>query len=522
MQIFKEKSKTFIKPNSMKRNIKKLIIATILVTAVVVACNKKLNQLDQNNPTTESYFKTAQELQNGVNAVYSSMRSGNLVGREWFFTHDMRGSETAPGGAQLEAPRAELLKQPAPSPSNSVMTSVWNGAYQMINRANLVIAKGPGVTDDGALRDVTVGEAKFLRAWAYFELVSQWGDVPLYTDPPANITSYKAKSPAADIYTLIISDLTDAAAKLPATAAQQGRATKGAAYALLGKVQLQNGNYPAAKTALLQVYGKYTLTPNFLDNFDGDVKLGSKAIADGHEFNSESIFEVVFVDKGDDNFNWGYTGEGTTQPVSIMRSQEYGIVWGNVVPSDQILNEYEPTDPRYKFTFYEVGDKILTFNGTVAGTALTDNGMNVAASTRNGVTKKRVFRKYSVLDWTDDGFHPDGINQRVIRYADVLLMLAECEADAGTPSQAASYINEVRARPSVNMPPVALANKNQAIAAVIHERAVEMAGEECNNIDILRWRKKGYYPSIRPDPKPGQVEFFPIPASETSSNPLIK
>ena len=67
------------------------------------------------------------------------------------------------------------------------------------------------------------------------------------------------------------------------------------------------------------------------------------------------------------------------------------------------------------------------------------------------------------------------------------------------------------------MPPVALTSKNQAIAAVMHERTVELAGEEVNNIDILRWRKKGYYPSIRPDPKPGQVELFPIPASETSS-----
>ena len=94
---------------------------------MIVACNKKLNATDQNNPTTESYFKTAVELQNGVNAVYSSLRAGNLVGREWFFTHDMRGSETGAGGAQLEAPRAELLKQPSPSPSNAVMTSVWNG-----------------------------------------------------------------------------------------------------------------------------------------------------------------------------------------------------------------------------------------------------------------------------------------------------------------------------------------------------------------------------------------------------------
>jgi hypothetical protein len=72
------------------------------------------------------------------------------------------------------------------------------------------------------------------------------------------------------------------------------------------------------------------------------------------------------------------------------------------------------------------------------------------------------------------------------------------------------------------MPPISAANHDQAIAAVMHERAVELAGEEMNNIDILRWRAKNYYPSIRPDPKPGQVAFFPVPSAETSANPLIK
>jgi len=512
-----------MKNNIMNRNMKMLIIAIIVGAATIVACNKKLNTTDQNNPTTDSYFKTAVELQNGVDAVYSSLRAGNLVGREWFFTHDMRGSETGAGGAQLEQPRAELLKQPAPSPSNAVMTSVWNGTYQMINRANLVISKAPDVTDNTALRDVTVGEAEFLRAWAYFELVTMWGDVPLYTEPVSSATGYKAKSSAADVYSLIISDLSDAVSKLPATAAQQGRATKGAANALLGKVEMQKGDYTSAKQALLQVYGKYSLVPNFSDNFDGDVAIGGSQVnGTEHEFNSESVFEVAFFDKGDDNFNWGYTGEGATADASIMRSQEYGIVWGNVVPSNQILDEFEPGDPRYKYTFYESGDKILTLGGTAAGVALTEDGMNVAQSDHNGVMKKRVFRKYSVLDWTDDGFHPDGINQRLIRYADVLLMLAECEAEIGTPAQAASYINEVRARPGVNMPPVVLTTHDQAIAAVMHERAVELAGEEVNNIDMLRWRAKGYYPSIRPDPKPGQVALFPIPASEIAANPLLK
>lgn len=505
----------------MKRNIKILATATIIGTAAIVACNKKLEVTDQNNPTIESYFKNAAELQNGVNAAYSTLRSANLVGREWFFAHDMRGAETAAGGPQLEAPRAELMNQASPSPANAVMSSLWTGCYQIINRTNLVIAKGPEITDNVTSRDITVGEAEFLRAWAYFELVSMWGDVPLYTEPVTSATGYKGKSPAADIYNVIISDLTDAASKLPASASQGGRATSGAANALLGRVQMQKGDYAAAKAALMQVYGKYSLVP-FSNNFTGDVTISSGQLTAGHEFNAESIFEVVFIDRGNNNFNWGYTGEGPTADASTVRNQEYGIVWGNVVPSNQLLNEFEANDPRYKLTFYESGDNILTLGGTVAGKPLTEDGMNVAQSTRNGVAQKRVFRKYAILDWTEDGFHPGGINQRLIRYADVLLMLAECEAETGTPGDAAKYINEVRARPGVNMPAVSLGSKEQAINAIMHERAVELAGEECSNIDILRWRAKGYYPSIRPDPKPGQVAMFPIPASEIAANPLIQ
>lgn len=80
----------------------------------------------------------------------------------------------------------------------------------------------------------------------------------------------------------------------------------------------------------------------------------------------------------------------------------------------------------------------------------------------------------------------------------------------------------VRARPSVNMPAITLASKNAALNAVMHERAVELAAEEVASIDILRWRKKGYFPLIRTDPKPGQVDLFPIPSAEISTNPLLK
>jgi hypothetical protein len=512
----------------MKQYINKIIVAALILGAAIFACSKKLDVTDQNNPTQESYFKTASELQNGVNSVYSSLRSAELVGREWFFLHDMRGGETWAGGAQLEAPRAELLKQATPASTNSVMTSVWQGCYQMINKTNMVLSKAPGVTDNTAVRDRLIGELKFLRAWAYFELVSQWGEVPVYTEPITSPTGYKAKSSVADVYTLIINDLTDAVSKLPLSfsGADLGRATKGAANTLLGRVQLQKGDYAAAKTALLAVVnsGQYHLVNNFFDNFDGDIydPAQSKTVTTGHEFNAESIFEVVFQDRGDDSFNWAYNGEGTTWGPPTVRNQEYGNVWGNVIPSDRILNEFEANDPRYKMTFWEQGDKELTKGGTVPGVTLTAGNLNVDPSIKGGVSLKRIYKKYSAIDWIDLSFHAGGINQRVMRYADVLLMLAECEAEAGTPAQAAIYINMVRARPTVNMPPVALASKNEALKAVMHERAVELAGEEINSIDMLRWRKKGYLPSLAPDPKPGQVDMLPIPFAEISTNPAIK
>jgi hypothetical protein len=507
----------------MKQKLNSLIVLTALFLAVMPGCNKKLDVTDENNPTIESYFKTAAELQNGVNAVYSSLRSAQLVGREWFFTHDMRGGECASGGAQLEAPRANLLTQPSPNPSNSVMSDVWTGSYRMINRANLVVDKAGAVTDNIALRDRVVGEAKFLRAWAYYELVSQWGEVPLYTETVTSPTGFKGKSPVADIYAFIVKDLTEAAAALPASysSADNGRATRGAAYTLLGKALMQKGDYAAAKTALLNVYGRYSLVP-YLWNFDGDIKDdNNQTVAAGHEFNAESIFEVVFVDRGDNNFNWGYVGEGSTSPLSTVRNQEYGITWGNVIPSNQFLNEFEANDPRYKFTIYEEGDQILTGvpNGPLT---LVAANMNVGASIKGGVTKKRFFRKYNIYEWVNSGFHPGGINQRIFRYADVLLMLAECEAEVGTPPQAAIYINEVRSRPGVNMPAVTAATKNDALKAVMHERIVELGAEEQANIDLLRWRKKGYFPSLMTDRVPGQVDMFPIPAIELSTNPFIK
>jgi hypothetical protein len=153
---------------------------------------------------------------------------------------------------------------------------------------------------------------------------------------------------------------------------------------------------------------------------------------------------------------------------------------------------------------------------------LTDAQQNGNSSVVNGVTKKVSWRKYMLIYKESSAaasFHPGGINQRLIRYADVLLMLAECEAESGTLPAAVGYLNQVRARPSVAMPPYPTAQyptvtKNDVIKAIMHERIAELGGESVRNVDVLRWRKKGYFPSVAPDPLPNQVSLLPVPQAE--------
>lgn len=516
----------------------------ILMTIVIVSCDKNLDKTDPNSVVVSDFFKNSAELQSGTNAIYAVLHGSNLVGREWFFLHDTRSDEVATGGSQLEPPRAQLLTG-VHDPTNSVMNGVWNALYTLIHRANTVISNGPNVTDNNSLRDRCVAEAKFLRAWAYYELVSQWGGVPIYLTPVTGADSYQARATEADVYTQIIADLQAAIAILPGKSGiEKGRATKGACNALLGRVLMQKGDYAAAKTALLNVPSGgadgYRLMDRYLDNVEAGLSTPTDAgkLDETFEFNDESIFEAIFVDKGNTDFNWGGNGigDGAAANQSTVRNQEYcPVAWRNLIPSNKFLNEFEntatgavKTDPRYKFSVYETGD--LYNNGQ---TALVDADVQGPTSVVNGVTKKVSWRKYMVL-YRDSkayaGFHPSGNNQRLIRYADVLLMLAECENEASNMPAALGYLNQVRDRPSVAMPHYPTAqypctNKNQVTAAIMHERMVELGDEEVRNVDIMRWRKKGYYPAVVPEPlsyfQANKHELLPIPQAEIDNNPKL-
>jgi hypothetical protein len=302
---------------------KSLAGVVIIAGTIVIACNKQLDKTDPSHPTLETFFKNSSELLGGTNAIYSIFHSGSLVGREWFFVNDLRSDDVASGGSQLEQPRGQILNG-ATATDNTLVKDVWNGLYTIIHRSNTVIDNGPNITDNTELRDRCVGEAKFFRAWAYFELVTNWGAVPIYTTQVTAPDQFQPRKSEEEVYTQIITDLTEAIAALPATTDDQGRATKGAAQTLLGRVHMQKGDYAAAKTALQAVMGAgiYSLVSNYSYNFDEE-----------HEFNSESIFEAVFFDRGDNNFNWGYTGDDrpNAQPQSTVRNR-------NILPSHGVTS----------------------------------------------------------------------------------------------------------------------------------------------------------------------------------------
>lgn len=504
--------------------------AALLIIVTIIACEKQLDKTNPSYPTLATYFKNSDELLKGTNAIYSIFHSGALVGREWFFIHDLRSDDVTSGGGQLEVPRAQILNGNC-TPDNKVMGDVWNGLYTVIHRANTVLKYAPNITDNTSLRDRNVGEAKFFRGWAFFELVSMWGPVPVYREPITASNQFQPRATEASIYEQIVKDLTEAAAILPESygEADRGRVTKGAANSVLGRAQMQKGDYAAAKTALLAVRSsnQYSINNPYGDNYLEET-----------EFNKESIWEAVFFENKPNQFNWGGAtgpnGDDPSQAQGTVRNQEYSpIAWRNLIPSNKYLNEFErtstgaaKTDPRFAMSVYQVGD---TYNN--GASVLTADDQNGNSSVVNGVTQKISWRKFTIIYKHGKGGDRagGGNNQRIIRYAEVLLMLAECENELNNSAAAVGYLNEVRDRPGVAMPHYPTAqyptgSKADITKAIIHEKTVEMGGEEIRNRDILRWRKKGYYTTAN-EPllyfKQNRDELLPIPQQEIDNNPQL-
>lgn len=486
----------------------KIVSITCIISLIMVsACNDSiLNKTNPNELSPETFFESEAQLRDATNAVYTILQSNPLYTRQYFFSNDLMAQECE-GLGSLGADLREYIDYTWSS-SNGNIQGAWNAFYQGIHKANFVIGnydKVPETAISPAQRNQYLGEAKFLRANYYFELVSRWGDVPLLSEI-AIVADGLPRSPASEVWSLIQADLDDAANNLLMTKDalgidNLGRATKGAAFALKGKVHLFRGENQEATEAFAKVSG-YSLVDNYFDNFMEET-----------EHNSESIFEVQFNGTYGGSGSWGSDGSGIAEVT--FRSIEYGFnAWRNVIPSQSLLNEFEANDPRYGFNFYSDGD-------------LFNNAQDTVKAFGNVADDKPSWKKYQQQYNTGGSDANSGINFRVIRYADVLLMWAEALNELDQRGPAIEKMNMVRARPSVDMPlygtpemdtTYPVGTKSEVFNAIVHERMVELCGEQTRYRDIQRW---GIAKDVVPNYQVGKHELWPIPLTEIDANEAI-
>ncbi|MBV6642658.1 MAG: RagB/SusD family nutrient uptake outer membrane protein [Cyclobacteriaceae bacterium] len=492
--------------------MKKYIFLTLIMVGLVFACEESLNVQNPNSLTPDSFFQTEQQAISSVNAIYAGLQANNLYNREYFFLHDLLSDDNQSGGGQLETARAQILLHTFDA-TNKLTNDVWRGWFRIVLRANFAIQSLPGAEGiSDALKSRLIAEAHFMRAWAYFELVSLWGGVPIYTEP-STTPGGEPRATEDAVYTMIFADLDIAEQDLPLkseySASDMGRATKGAAQALKGKIHMFRGDYADARTELNKVVAsnEYSLVDRWLDNFEAE-----------NENNSESILEVQFSLNHGTGGAWNGDGTGTAE--ITFRSQEYSATaWRNVIPSFAFINAFEAGDPRFGYSFWEIGE--FYNNGTTELVAEDIQGNNPAIS----------WQKYSWLYKEPSDNSRSDINFRVIRYADVLLMLAEAENELDNPGPAVTYLNMTRNRADVAMPNYPTVDyptgtKDEIFAAIVHERQVEFGSEQIRNRDLRRWRRQGFmtntvrFPGGDPmaDRFQAKHDLMPLPVVELDNN----
>lgn len=496
--------------------------AALLVGAAMAAC-AKLDLTNPNAPSSGSFWKSENDALQGVNAVYSGLILLGNYGRWQAFNFDIRSDI---GTAQL-SPWGDLAAYNQFKLNNydfEINRHTWQHHYQTISRANLVIANVPGIQMDAARRARLVGEAKFLRALMYYDLVTLYENIPLLTVPPLP-TDRPGNAAPADVYAQIDKDLTDAAAALPASygGADAGRATKGAALALLGKARLQQRNWATASAALAQVISgnQYSLLANYGDNFLNSTRN-----------NAESVFEVQMG--SDATLSQGVAGLSFPKMIGPCYRASNQTPFNNYDPTfcdgrptrwylDQFLASTTATggqDPRVESTLLFNHPSTEQIYGRPYGFFFRDDPSTTTVREDTII----FFRKYGETYIPTDQRWDNPTNYKVIRYADVLLMQAEALNEQGQPTQAAAYVNQVRQR--VGKSTLAGLSQAQMRDSIKYERLLELGLEGQRFNDLKRWNELSPALATRdPDFRSfvtGKSERLPIPITEINLNPSLK
>ncbi|HEY9258058.1 RagB/SusD family nutrient uptake outer membrane protein [Chitinophaga sp.] len=472
----------------------KKIFLIAIAFATFTSCKKSLTEEPKSFLSPDQFFKSDQDAIQGANGVYYWL-VGSYPNR--LFQQEL--------WSVLDE-NCDVIRTPHPGPLNITAGTpgsapvMYGGLYKGIYAANLVIdkvTKSPSIS--AATKTRVLGEAKFLRALFYYYLTGLFGDAVLYNENNyADIDQSKTfpRTAVADIRKQMIADLTEAAAGLPATyqSSDNGRATSGAALALLTKVYLWTKDYTKAEETAMKIKtsGVYILLPNYADVFTAD-----------NEFNRESIFEIDFQTDLLNSYQHAFYSPNNTVGVAPFVDKPW---YRSYVPYHSFSNSFDPKDKRKASLI------ATSYNGTAFKTDATN----------------KVDVWFGPKWWRlDAGERNSGLDIYLLRYADVLLMLAEAANENGHTGVAEDALNEVRTRAGLD--DVSGLSQAQFRNQIYQERAWELVGEGHRRLDLIRW---GKYPqaavtaSATEEPelsasyKPYYV-LLPIPATEVAKNPAL-
>lgn len=501
----------------------KKILILISTAAFFFGCSK--STLELNNPnqiTSATFWKTEDDVLSAFAATYGLLRDVN--GGFW----GVRGIELGNGRGDDFFIRNDVanlyqLSTFTNTPDNGPANDLWNISYRAIFRANEIMENIDKVTTlDATKKKQYVAEAKFLRGLNYFNLVNNFGDVPLRLKVAQSKEDYfVAKSPEADVWKQVKQDFTDAAVDLPVAypSTWVGRATKGAAIGYLGKSQVYTKDWAGAETTLKQLTASpftYQLMPNYGDNF-----IATK------ENNAESVFEIQIGDVGGTN---PWSGENANQAIGVTTAQEFApsevAGWFEVSPTDKLFNEFQKEktvgndfDPRMYATLVWDYPGATFYNKPFSSFSLVFGYHAMFKKYQNYTQNNELAGASGASDYSSSN------NERTLRYDDVLLLIAEALTMQGKVTEAYPYVNQIRTRAQLAALPLGY-TQNQMMAEIMHQRMIEFARENQRFYDLKRWGllqqeiansdkigKQFYVPK--------KHDYFPIPQNEINSNPLI-
>jgi len=469
----------------MIKPIHQATLILFLSLALLCSCAGHLDFPPEGVVPSEEFFQTAAQAEQSVVAIYAQMRAWPMAGLAFVTLQEITSDNSVKGSAIGDASYITDFERFMFTPDQFLLNDYWSGRYQGINRANQAIGNIPAIAMDEGRKARLVGEAKFARAYFYFDLVRAFGDIPMPTTIENTQAQSTVRTPADEVYALIVQDLQDAIEVLPEQypAGEVGRATVWAAHGLLAKVYLYRGEWDNVldQTAAIINSGRFSLLEDFYEVF-----------RIRNENSSESVFEVQS------------SGVAGIQELGSQYAQIQGVRgpngfgWGFNVPSDDLIAAFDAAGDveRKKATILMRGD--MTPDGDLIEGVPPGQLEGVIQPRYNG--KAYVPRREQVSGIWEGAEQ----NIRVLRYAEILLIDAEAKIRLGDTGGAATSLNEVRMRaglPSIDAP---------TLQDVWNERRLELAMEGDRFFDLVRTGQAATV--LGPlGFQPGKNEIFPIP-----------